>query len=146
MKSPAEFRIARVRETTAPASDMDTPEKCAIYWREHVAKDFDPMKEHLVVLLLNAKLRLMGHVLVSMGALSETLAHPREVLRPCVIAAAYAFVLMHNHPSGDATPSDADRRLTMRMKEAGELMQVRLMDHVIVGDATRFSFRECGLL
>ena len=132
-------------------TDTQEPGAVAAYWFRNVTVHpfFDPDKEHLAVLLLNTKLRTFAWNLVSVGSLNEALAHPREVLRPAIAAPAYGIAVMHNHPSGDTTPSDADRRLTNRIKEAGELMQIRLVDHVIVGrsDADRrFSFKEAGLI
>ena len=101
--------------------------------------------------LLNAKLRLIGYHIVSVGSLSEAIANPRETYRATILAGAYAHVLMHNHPSGDPAPSDADRRLTRKIHEAGQIMEISLLDHVIVGVpeagcAPYFSFREVGLL
>jgi DNA repair protein RadC len=76
---------------------------------------------------------------------------PREIYRATILAGAYAHVLMHNHPSGDPTPSDADRRLTRKIQEAGQIVEISLLDHVIVGASEPgctpyFSFREAGLL
>jgi len=108
-------------------------------------------RESLRVVLLDTKLQLMRIEEVSHGTLNETSAHPREILRPALIYAAYAFVLVHNHPSGDPTPSDPDRRLTTRLAEAARLLQINLHDHVIIGTAGNgrqpwFSFREMGML
>ena len=101
--------------------------------------------------LLNAKLRLIGNHIVSVDSLSEAIAHPRETYRATILAGAYAHVLMHNHPSGDPAPSDADRRLTRKIHEAGQITEISLLDHVIAGVpqagcAPYFSFREVGLL
>jgi DNA repair protein RadC len=71
---------------------------------------------------------------------------PREVYRAAIVVSAFAIILMHNHPSGDPDPSHADRRATTRMREAGELLQIKLFDHIIIGDPATFSFRESGLL
>ena len=108
-------------------------------------------KESLRVVLLDTKLRLLRTEEISLGSLNECLAHPREILRPVVSHNAFAFVLVHNHPSGDPSPSDADRRLTVRMADAARLMQVTFSDHVIIGSpapghAPYFSFREAGIL
>jgi len=108
-------------------------------------------KESLRVVLLDTKLRLIRSEEVSLGSLNECLAHPREILRPVVLHNAYAFILVHNHPSGDPSPSDADRRLTLRIAEAARLMQVNFSDHVIMGSpapdrAAYFSFREAGII
>jgi len=108
-------------------------------------------KESLRVVLLDTKMRLLRAEEVSLGSLNECLAHPREILRPAVLHNAYAFILVHNHPSGDPTPSDADRRLTLRIAEAARLLQVNFSDHVIIGSpapnrAPYFSFREAGII
>lgn len=143
-------RVAWVGERIAP-SPVATPLEAAAYWFANIPAHpfFDPAKEHLAVLLMNAKLRCFAWNLVSVGILNEALAHPREVFRPALVAAAYGIVLMHNHPSGDSAPSEADRRLTSRLLEAGRLLQVQLIDHIIVGVTgpdRHFSFRESGLI
>lgn len=146
-----EYRLTVVREAAVPSTDCHQPAHCAAYWRTAIAPHIDGEKEHLIVLLLNAKSRLKGHALVSMGSLNETTAHPREIFRPVIAAAAYAFILMHNHPSGDPAPSDADRRFTSRLGEGARILSINLLDHVIVGTPSpgtvgHFSFRESGLL
>ncbi len=108
-------------------------------------------KESLRVVLLDAKLRLLRVEQISLGSLNECLAHPREILRPVVLHNAYAFILVHNHPSGDPAPSDADRRITLRMAEAAKMLQVNFFDHIILGSpapgrAPFFSFREAGVI
>ena len=108
--------------------------------------------ESLRVILVNTRFNLIRHEEVFRGALNESLAHPREILRRAVIHAAYAFIVVHNHPSGDPSPSEADRQLTRRLREAGEVLKVPLADHVIIGTTSPsrqvpyFSFREAGLL
>ena len=108
-------------------------------------------KESLRVVLLDSKLRLLRVEQVSLGNLNECLAHPREILRPAVLHNAFAFILVHNHPSGDPAPSDADRRVTLRLAEAARMLQVTFFDHVILGSpsehrAPYFSFREAGVI
>lgn len=144
----AEVRILRVMEDS-PVELCNEPQKALAAWSAHVVTSpwYHDNKEHLVVLTLDTKHRLTGYHLVALGSLNETIAHPREVLRPVIVCGAYGFILMHNHPSGDATPSEADRRLTLRLNEAAQIMLVHFIDHVIVGDAGKyFSFREGGLL
>jgi DNA repair protein RadC len=108
-------------------------------------------KESLRVVLLDTKLNLLTVREVSLGSLNESIAHPREIFQPVFAHSAYAFILVHNHPSGDPTPSEADRRLTSRLAEAARLLQVQMLDHVIIGTADNgrqpyFSFREAGLI
>ena len=89
--------------------------------------------------------------MVSIGSMNESIAHPREIFRPVVATGAYGIILLHNHPSGDPSPSEADTRLTRRLAEAASILQVGLLDHVIVGAPTEnrpgyFSFKEAGIL
>jgi DNA repair protein RadC len=107
--------------------------------------------EKLLVALLDTRLRHAGTVEVSAGSLTETSAHPREILRPVITRGAYGFVIIHNHPSGDPAPSRQDETFTRRMIEAADLLQLRLLDHIIIGrpDAGRtpyYSFRESGII
>jgi len=107
--------------------------------------------ESLRVLLLDTRHGLLEQREVSRGSLNESIAHPREIFRPAIAKGAYAIAVAHNHPSGDPQPSEADRRLTRRLAEAGVLLQIPLVDHVIIGAkrgdaAPYFSFREAGLL
>ncbi|HEY5777103.1 MAG TPA: DNA repair protein RadC [Terrimicrobiaceae bacterium] len=108
-------------------------------------------RELLRVVLLDTKLRLLAVEDVALGSLNECIAHPREIFRPAIVHSAYAAILVHNHPSGDPTPSQADHRLTRQLSEASKLLQINLLDHIIIGlpDGGRhpyFSFREAGVL
>jgi DNA repair protein RadC len=105
----------------------------------------------LVTIMLNTRYVAVGHSMISIGSMNECTAHPREIFRPVVATGAYGFVLMHNHPSGDPSPSEADTRLTRRLAEGSGILQVGLLDHVIVGAPTEFrpgyfSFKEAGIL
>lgn len=132
---------------------MDAPEKCLEFWNAVIATqpDHEPEKESVVVVLLNTRLTPLGWNRVSLGTVNESHAHPREVLRPVIASAAFGFVLMHNHPSGDPSPSRSDEQITRRMVEAATLMQIRFVDHVITGQSAPgrsayYSFREAGLI
>ena len=81
---------------------------------------------------------------MTIGTLDSTLVHPREVFRVAVISSASAVILMHNHPSGDPTPSDADIKVTRELVQAGQVMHIEVLDHVIIGNPTRSSLRELG--
>jgi DNA repair protein RadC len=88
---------------------------------------------------------------VSQGSLNESLAHPREIFKPVIVYSAYAFILTHNHPSGGASPSEADLRLTRRISEGARILQIQLLDQVIIGQPMNdrqgyFSFKEAGRL
>lgn len=108
-------------------------------------------RESLRVLLLDTRYHLIRIEEVSCGSLNESVAHPREIFRPAIQSAAYAVILVHNHPSGDPSPSEADHRLTRRLTEAADLLQINLLDHVIIGNPSDselpyYSFKEAGVL
>lgn len=103
-------------------------------------------KEHFLVLCLNARRQLLRIETVSVGTLSASLVHPREVFAPAISNGAAAVVAVHNHPSGDPSPSAEDREATRRLQRAGELLGIPLADHVIVAESSFFSFRESGIL
>ena len=101
-------------------------------------------RESFHVLLLDGRHRLISSEEVSVGTLTASLVHPREVFRDAIRNAAAAIVLVHNHPSGDPSPSAEDRSVTSRLRTAGEVLGIRVVDHVIVAAAGYFSFREAG--
>ncbi len=102
--------------------------------------------EQFGVLLLDTKHRVLRSTVLSIGTLDASIVHPREVFREAVAGGAAAIVLFHNHPSGDPEPSSEDTRLTERLTAAGVLMGINVLDHVILGDARYFSYREKGTL
>jgi DNA repair protein RadC len=134
MKPPHEFKIMRVRECVA-TEIIDTPDSAAQYWLRNIPESdwYDEAKEAVVVLILNTRRRIMGHNLVTLGSLDTCLIHAREVFRPAIVAAGSAVILMHNHPSGDSTPSEADIKVTRELIKAGQLLKIELLDHVIMG-------------
>jgi DNA repair protein RadC len=108
-------------------------------------------KESLRVILLDTRYHLVRIEEVSLGSVNESIAHPRDVFRPAVISSAYAVIVVHNHPSGDPSPSQSDHSLTRRLAEAAELLQIKLLDHIIIGAPAEgrlpyFSFKEAGVL
>lgn len=146
--NPKEFKVVALRDCPVPESMRvcETPDQAAEYWRMHVVTNpyFDPERECLVVVLLNTRRRVKGHQLVTIGTMDTILVHPREVFRVAVISSAAAVVLMHNHPSGDSTPSEADIKVTRDLIRAGQLMKIEVIDHVIMGNPNRSSLRELG--
>lgn len=104
--------------------------------------------ESLVVLMLDAQNKVIGNapVIISRGLVNGSLSHPREVFRPAIAAGAVSIILAHNHPSGDTTPSAEDRHVTRQIYEAGKLLCIPLLDHVIIGDENYFSFAEQGIM
>ncbi len=106
----------------------------------------DALQEEFHVLLLDGRHRLIRVALVTRGTLTASLVHPREVFRHALREAAAAVVLVHNHPSGDPTPSDEDRQLTERLVRVGEILGIPVLDHVVVAETGFSSLRELGWL
>ncbi len=102
--------------------------------------------EQFGILLLDTKHRVLKTALLSVGTLDASLVHPREVFREAAAGGASAIVLFHNHPSGDPTPSTEDAALTRRLVEAGRVMGIDVIDHLVLADARYWSFREMGRL
>jgi DNA repair protein RadC len=103
-------------------------------------------REHFIVLLLNARHEVLGKETVSIGSLNASIVHPREVFKPAVLASAASIVLCHNHPSGDPEPSEEDISITKRLVQAGELLGIGVLDHVIVASRGVVSLRARQLL
>lgn len=106
----------------------------------------DSRKEYFLTLLLDGKNRIIRRVQVSEGSLNQSIVHPREVFIPAVKESAAALILVHNHPTGDPSPSSEDMAITRRLKEAGEIIGIKILDHIIIGDGEYLSFVERGLL
>jgi DNA repair protein RadC len=139
------IRVAREQIRAIP---LDTPQLIYDYFGpqlRHLAQ------EQVMCATLDTRLRHIGTTLISMGTVNESNAHPREILRPVITRGAYGFILIHNHPSGDPSPSAADERVTRNLIEAAKLMQVTFLDHIIIGRASEgrapyYSFREGGMI
>lgn len=101
-------------------------------------------KEYFYVVLLNTKNHVIAAPMISVGTLSESLVHPRELFKEAVNHSASAVILVHNHPSGDPSPSKEDIMMTKRIIEGGKLLDIKVLDHVIIGDNTYISLREQG--
>ena len=139
---------ARVAREKAPLRQLDCPLAAL--------EVFGPQLRHLAhetlrVALLDTRLQATRFLTLSEGNLNATVAHPRDILHPVILHRAYGFLLVHNHPSGDPSPSRADRELTRRVAAAASLLQVEFLDHLIIGKASErnegyFSFRDSGLL
>jgi DNA repair protein RadC len=145
----AAFTLARnmARELRVESPVLDTPEAVANLMREDNRLR---RVETFQVLLLNTRRRLIRAAEISDGTLDTLLVHPREVFEKAITAGAAAIVLVHNHPSGDPTPSEADIKVTRDLIRAGQLLKIEVLDHVIIGRATQerpkdyVSLRELG--
>ena len=146
--NPKEYKVTALRECSVPEAlrICETPNHAAEYWRMHIATHhyFDPERECFVVLFLNTRKRVKGHQLVTIGLMDTLLVHPREVFRTAIVSCASAIVLMHNHPSGDPTPSEADIKVTRDLIRAGQLLKIEVIDHIVMGNPNRTSLRELG--
>ena len=144
---PREFKVMCLRECEPMTELLDNPEQVARYWQQNITKAdwYDPMKEALVVLVLNTRKRIIGHNLVSLGGLDTCLASPLHVFRPVIAVCGACVVLAHNHPSGDSTPSENDIRTTRDLIRAGQLLKIEVADHIIMGAGDQHqSLRQLG--
>ena len=143
-----EYKVVALRECPLPEGMhlCDTPERAADYWRTNITSNpyYSGEQECFVVIMLNTRRKVKGHQLVSIGTLDTILVNPREVFRASVIAGAAAIVMMHNHPSGEAEPSEADIKVTRDMIRAGQLLKIDVLDHVIMGRDRFCSLRSMG--
>lgn len=103
-------------------------------------------REHFVSVMLNTRHLPIGVEVVSVGSISASIVHPREVFRPAISMAAASLILAHNHPSGDPSPSEEDLDITQRLRRVGEMVGIEVLDHLILGQGNPFSMREAGLL
>jgi DNA repair protein RadC len=115
-------------------------------FERYKARFFSANKEYFLSLHLNAKNQLIREVLVSIGSLSTSVVHPREVYAPAVRDSTAALIFLHNHPSGDPEPSREDRDCTRRLFSAGKILGIRVLDHIVFGHNDYFSFADAGLL
>lgn len=125
-----EYKITPLRECPLPETLQmcDMPEKVAAYWNLHIATgpQFNPECECFAILLLNTRRRVKGHSVISYGGPDSVMVHPREVFRLGICTAANALVAMHNHPSGESNPSEADVKVTRDLIRAGQLLKMEI--------------------
>lgn len=103
-------------------------------------------EERCYMVALNSICRVLGVFFLSKGTVNESLLSPRELFMRALLAGAVQVILCHNHPSGDVTPSEADIRVTKKIEDVGEMLGIRLADHIIIGSNSYLSFKEAGLL
>lgn len=135
-------RLPMVRECSGPV--VSVPEEV----REVMRDTADLAQESFSVITLNTKNRVIDRHLVSLGLADSTLVHPREVFRAAIMDGAESVIVTHNHPSGDPTPSSEDARMTKQLIEAGKIIGIKVLDHVVVGrgDTPFYSMRESGFV
>jgi len=147
---PAEFTVVSIREPLAPGKQVlcERPKEAVAYWKAAVATSpwFKPEQEQLVVVMLNRRYKVIGHVTCVLGTLDTLWVHEREVFRAAIIVSAAAVLVMHNHPSGDSDPSESDVSVTKRLVVAGRLLHTEVLDHVIIGNGEWRSLKELGYI
>ena len=103
-------------------------------------------REFFFMITLDSKNRTIGYHTISMGSLSSSVVHPREVFKPAILENSAAVIFLHNHPSGDPAPSREDRECTNRLTAAAKILGIRVLDHIILGESEYFSFADAGIL
>ena len=139
----AALELGRRAAQPAEKPRLDRPERVLAAVPDEVLR---ARKEHLLGFYLDARSQLLGRETVSIGTLSASLVHPREVFKPAILESAASVILIHNHPSGDPTPSREDIRLTRQLVECARLLDLRIHDHVIVGRGKYVSLAEKGVI
>ena len=125
------------------AKAISTPSDMAAFFKKKIGNQ---IQEHFVGVYLNARNVPIGWRCLSIGSVTAAFLHPREVLLPAIKLAAVSIILGHNHPSGDSSPSKDDIELTSRIVEAGKIMGIEILDHLIITDGQYLSFKEEGIL
>jgi len=141
IKSVSIIKIKMIKEGSIPYGEEQIINSRAA---AKIARSFlgDTDREHVLVLILDQKNRVNGINLVSTGSLSSAILHPREVFKPAILGNAARIAIIHNHVSGDIQPSQEDVKITERLREAGEILGIHVLDHIILGDGKHFSFLE----
>jgi DNA repair protein RadC len=140
------FELARREDLEPPdlvSFDIKNPEAVVKAIRASIQVK---AKEHFKLLLLNSRNRVIGISNISTGTLTTSLVHPREVFKEAITHSAASVVLAHNHPSGDPEPSEDDLKITKKLVESGKILGIEVIDHIIIGKNSFYSFREKGLI
>ena len=143
LRAAFEIGSRLLRTPVAPGEKLHSPEQVAAHFGARMRRY---RQEVFVVLLLDSRHRLIGEVEVSRGSLNQSLVHPREVFAPALRESAAAILVVHNHPSGDPQPSREDHEVTQRLVRAGEILGIRVVDHLVIGGLEFTSFARTGQL
>ena len=143
LKCLAELAARMAKASAGERLCFDTPATIADYFMEDLRHR---EQEHLLVLFLNTRNKLLKEKLMFKGTVNASIISPREIFLEALEVHAVQLILVHNHPSGDTAPSPEDIRMTKRIRQAGELLDIQLLDHVIIGDRCYSSMRERGIL
>ncbi len=143
IKAVAELAKRMAKKTAKKRLTFNSPDTIAQYYMEDLRHED---RENLLILSLNTKGALIGEKLLSVGTVNSSLISPREVFIEALQNKAVGIIMLHNHPSGDPTPSHQDIFISKKIKEAGELLDISLVDHIIIGDNIYVSLKEKNLL
>lgn len=127
------------------AGTMNNPEEIALLMKNLLHMD-QLAEEHCYMLALNKSCRISGMFFLSKGTVDSSLLSPRELFIRALLIGAVQIIICHNHPSGNITPSESDMKLTERVKSSGDLLNINLADHIIIGGSSYFSFKQAGML
>ena len=141
----AALELGRRLATLPPeeAESITSPQRAAALFMEQLRYK---KREHFMILLLNTKNHVISKEEISVGSLNASIVHPREIFKIPLRKSAASVILVHNHPSGDPSPSQEDLEVTRRLVEAGNILGIAVRDHIVIGDGCYFSFKEKGLL
>jgi DNA repair protein RadC len=139
----AAFELGKrfARETRSNGSSVRAPKDIARMFMDEM-KHYD--REHFKAAFLNTKNQIIKVATVSIGSLNASIVHPREILKPAIAASAASIILVHNHPTGDPTPSREDIEFTRRFAKCGDLIGIELLDHIVIGSDRFTSLKESG--
>ena len=144
-KLKASFELAKREDLEEEHIDYDIKDPQGVV-KAIRAKIKDKAKEHFKLILLNTRNKIIGISDISTGTLSASLVHPREVFKEVITHSASSVILVHNHPSGDTEPSEEDIKITRRMIEAGKILGIEVLDHIIIGKKDFCSLKARGLI
>ncbi len=141
IKAALEMGVRLAQEKILPGKKIAKAQDVVDYYYTEMK---DKKKELFHIILLDIRYQIIRDVLISMGSLSETTVHPREVMKEVIKESAAAVIFLHNHPSGDPQPSEQDRELTKRLCESCSLLGIKVLDHIIIGEECFYSFAQMG--
>jgi DNA repair protein RadC len=133
----------RYQKPSLAGASFCSSQDVAAYYRPRLK---DLKKEVFRCALLDTKNKIIREEVVSIGSLSASIVHPRDTFKAAIRESAAAVIFIHNHPSGDIKPSQEDILLTRRLVQAGEVIGIQVLDHIIIGDSDHFSFRDNGMI
>lgn len=143
IKCIAELSMRMAKARKEPMVKFSSPESVADYFMEELRHE---EKEKVILLCLDNKAQLISQSVLSIGTANASLLSPREVFQYALKVHAMHIIILHNHPSGDPVPSRQDMEITRRLVRTGDLMEIPLVDHIVIGDRKYISFKESGLL